>query len=292
MIPFEIRDHPGHDGPVYITPFELFFNQKPDLRTLFPFGSVGYFKRERDSIHGTSIQRTNFQAQTFPGIAVGRSSKANGMLFWSPETQQFSVASEYTLDPNKQIRTLFPQLLNDGGFTLTVLSPSAQANTPHSLGDIILVQPEGPVTSTGEAPNIKGTIVSIPVPNVHPHYRVEWENGHCSDVPAEYIFDPAECEPHEVSEPEDPNLDPTQRDPFHPILPPWLRAGHKVGYNRNGQRLLGTLELTKRHTWAFTQHDETGRRVTEIELPDFLSQWRSLLSEGIMSLGHDMGGSP
>jgi hypothetical protein len=35
------------------TPFELFYGQQPDLRTLFPFGCVGYFKRETDHLSGT-----------------------------------------------------------------------------------------------------------------------------------------------------------------------------------------------------------------------------------------------
>ncbi|MGL5814516.1 MAG: hypothetical protein ACRCYW_14455, partial [Aeromonas sp.] len=38
VIPLEV-DHPDHDGPLYITPFELYYGQMPDLCTLFPFGS-------------------------------------------------------------------------------------------------------------------------------------------------------------------------------------------------------------------------------------------------------------
>jgi hypothetical protein len=214
MIPLNVAN--AGDAPVHVTPFELFYSCKPDLRTLFPFGSVGYFRREADSINGEPTARTKFQAQTFPGIAVGRSKDANGMLFWSPETLQFSVASDYTLDPYRQVRTHFPELLNDGGFTLSVLTPDGEAHTGHSLGDIVLFQPEGPETADGEAPVIGGTIVSLPVPNVHPKYRVEWENGHCSDVDGDDLFDPSECEEHELTA---VTSDPSHRDPIHPLPP-------------------------------------------------------------------------
>ena len=95
LIPMEIGK--GDDGtPKLSTPFELFFQRKPDLRTLFPFGSVGYFRRETDSAGSQQVHRTKFQAQTYPGIALGRSTDTNGLIFWSPETMRFSVSADYT----------------------------------------------------------------------------------------------------------------------------------------------------------------------------------------------------
>ena len=47
MIPMEVTRTVA-DKPILSTPFKLFYHQQPDLRTLFPFGSVGYFRREVD----------------------------------------------------------------------------------------------------------------------------------------------------------------------------------------------------------------------------------------------------
>ena len=123
MVPMEEGTRP--DGSkILSTPFELYYGQQPDMRTLFPFGCVGFFRRETDSIEGSPHKRSKFQAQTFPGIAVGRSSESNAMIFWSPKTQRFSVLADYKLDVSKQVPALWPHLVNDGGFTLRLLSPS------------------------------------------------------------------------------------------------------------------------------------------------------------------------
>jgi hypothetical protein len=90
LIPLEVGKE--EDGsPTLATPFELFYKRKPDLWVLFPFGCVGYFRRETDHIRDATgkskpVQRTKFQAQTLPGIALGRSAHSNAMMFWSPET--------------------------------------------------------------------------------------------------------------------------------------------------------------------------------------------------------------
>ena len=64
------------------------------------------------------------------------------------------------------------------------------------------------------------------------------------------------------------DTDPTQGDPVHPMHPPWMKCGQRISYIRNGQRLLGTLELSESQRWAFVQIYGNDRRVTEIEIPD------------------------
>ena len=76
MLPMQTgTDSDGKD--ILSSPFMLFYKRKPDLRSLFKFGSVGFFKRDRDGNH----HRTKMQSQSYPGIAVGRSDTTNGMLF-------------------------------------------------------------------------------------------------------------------------------------------------------------------------------------------------------------------
>ena len=224
MIPLEVGTRP--DGSkILTTPFELFYGQQPDMRTLFPFGCVGYFRRETDHFDGSPHKRSKFQAETYPGIAVGRSPDANGMLFWSPETCRFSVAADYKLDTTKQVRNHWPELLNDGGFTIRLLSPAESDD-----------------------------------------YRPE---------PTEPTID-----------------DPTEGDPFHPIYPPWLVTGQPVSYSRSGQRLLGKLDLTTDSEWAFVQYDDRGTRVTEIKLPNVTTNWRQMVDDGLLEIGHNVDNSP
>jgi hypothetical protein len=154
------------DGsPTLATPFELFYKRKPDLWVLFPFGCVGYFCRKTDHIRDATgkskpVQRTKFQAQTLPGIALGQSAYLNAMMFWSPKTNQFSVSADYKLDPDKQVRNHWPELLKDGGFILQYVSHSSDTSTdsPIEIGDAVVFQPEGPCTSDGEAPCAYGVI--------------------------------------------------------------------------------------------------------------------------------------
>jgi hypothetical protein len=150
MIPMEVGKN-SDDSPILSSPFELYYGQQPDLRTTFPFGAVGYFRREVDSIDGTPHHRTKFQAQTFPGIALGRSGQSNGMLFYNPETCRFSVSSDYKLDSDHQVRSHWPELIYDGGFTLRVVSPTAISNTKH-IDDTVTTYLPGPATNDGECP--------------------------------------------------------------------------------------------------------------------------------------------
>jgi hypothetical protein len=97
------------------TPFETFYGIKPDLRTLFPFGSIGYYRRPRDGSRGA---RTNFESQSFVGIALGRADTSNGMLFWNPTLSRFCVSAGYRLDDARAVADPFPTLVYDGGLHL------------------------------------------------------------------------------------------------------------------------------------------------------------------------------
>lgn len=68
--------------PMHQHPLGLCHGVKPDMRALFKFGCVGFFRRKRNGDHS----RTKFETEMFPGIAVGRSDTANRLLFWSPAT--------------------------------------------------------------------------------------------------------------------------------------------------------------------------------------------------------------
>ena len=290
MVPMEVGTNP--DGTKqHKSPFELYYGQKSDLRTLFPFGCVGYFRRETDSINGSPHHRTKFQAQTFPGIALGRSGESNGIMFYNPETCRFSVSADYKLDSDRQVRTLWPELLNDGGFTLRLVSPTASSGSMH-IGDTVLAYLPGPVTQDGERPIRHGVIVATPIPDQSPAFRIEFPDGTFMNTPSDCVMDPSSCVTDDCEFGPDtleslPEIDSHQEgDPIHPVRPPWLKTGQAVTYSRNGQKLLGLLDLTETHRWAFVQYDNLGVRVTEIPLPDLHFNGQQLVREGVLEIGH------
>ena len=289
MIPVEVGKN--EDGtPKLSTPFELFYRRQPDLRTLFPFGSVGYFRRETDSIEGEQHARTKFQAQTFPGIALGRSDETNGMIFWSPETCRFSVSADYKLDTERQVRTHWPDLLNDGGFQLHMVTrpPDYDHTARFTVGDIVVFQPEGPCTSTGDVPHAHGMVVSVPIAGQQADYRLELPDGTFVDLPPDSLLDITDLDDYKsiVADQSGSHHDPADGDPIHPWKPSWMKPGQAVTYHQHGQRLLGHLHLSDNFRWAFTQADDRGRRVTEIELPNLSTDWKTFLDEQLLEIGH------
>jgi hypothetical protein len=240
MIPMEVGE--DSEGKQRLsTPFELFYGQQPDLRTLFPFGCVGYFKRETDHLSGTPHHRTKFQAQTYPGIALGRSNNSNGLIFWSPEQQRFSVSADYRLDTDKQVRNHWPELLNDGGFVLHLMDPALEPSK-FNVDDKVLFYTQGPETATGDRPIVSGLVASTPIPDQVTTYRIKLEDNTYADVCPDDLIHPEDCE-YDIDENDPIQKDPTDGDPIHPEHPTWLVIGQPVACYRLGQCLLGYLDL-------------------------------------------------
>jgi transposase InsO family protein len=99
------------------TPFELFYGIKPDYRTLFQWGCIGFYRRTRDSAGG----RGQFDMHSSVGIAIGRSNHTNGKIFWDPVTQRMNVSADYKLDPTAAIGTHFSTVVYDGQISPLVL---------------------------------------------------------------------------------------------------------------------------------------------------------------------------
>ena len=137
------------------------------------------------------MARTNFQSQTFPGIAFGRSDQTNGMIFWSPETCRFSVSANYKLDPDRQVRTHWPELLNDGGFVLGLVTRAddTDSTSRFSVGDFVGFHPEGPANKDGALPTSHGLVMSVPIAGQQQNYRVELADGCLLDMNPDSLLD-------------------------------------------------------------------------------------------------------
>jgi hypothetical protein len=88
------------------TSFELFHGVKPDYRTIFKWGSIGYFRHTKRS--------GKFDTKTRVGITLGRSNHTNAMIFRDPDTARMNVSADYKLDPMAGITQHFPAVLYDG----------------------------------------------------------------------------------------------------------------------------------------------------------------------------------
>jgi len=72
------------------TPFELFFDVKPDLRTLIPMFSVAWVHRPTSN---------KFQSRSLKCILFGRDSHSNGLIYYHPPSKTtFVDGNEYRLD--------------------------------------------------------------------------------------------------------------------------------------------------------------------------------------------------
>jgi hypothetical protein len=148
FIPVEVPtsevDAEGNVIKLVTTAHELFYEVKPDLRVLFPFGAIGYYHRPSDGGRG---KRKKFESKAFTGIALGRSDNANGIMFWNPTLQRFCVSADYKLDGDRSLANAFPDIRYDGGLNVRLYSnPDVSDVEPFPIGAEVFAK-------IGEEPN-------------------------------------------------------------------------------------------------------------------------------------------
>ena len=90
------------------TPHELFYGVALDYRILFLFGCLGYYCWRYFS-DGKDCPK--FMSQTYPDIALGRSDFSNAMIFYDPITSKFITSADYKLDMDRELPSVFPNLI-------------------------------------------------------------------------------------------------------------------------------------------------------------------------------------
>jgi len=214
----------GKTDPHLTTSFELFCGHKPDMRTLFDFGAVGFFRRERDS----NQSRGAFESQTYPGLALSRSLCTNAMIFWSPETNHFSVSADCELDVHRDINDFWPtaDMAHDGGLELRLCSHNNRKLSPCSLGTPVHFQMPGP-TGPNTPPDV-GVGVAVGMPEKDSTIcDIELEDDARISLDVDKIWGEHDA----IGGGEFNNIDPTQEDPLHPIVPSWVKSGTKTCLN-------------------------------------------------------------
>jgi hypothetical protein len=111
---------------------EPFYEVKPDLRVLFPFGAIGCCHQPSDGGRG---KRKKFESKDFTGVPLRRSDNANGLMFWNPTLQRFCVSANYKLDADRSLANAFPDIRCNGGLNVRLCSNPQESDVePFSIG--------------------------------------------------------------------------------------------------------------------------------------------------------------
>ena len=244
------------------TPFEAFYGTKPDYRVLFPFGSVGSFRRPRDG----SRDRTTFESQGLLGIALGRSEFTNGMIFYNPTLDSFCTSADYRLDPHASIAENFPSVLYDGGLSTSVLSSRDKSPSKFGIGDAVYVRLED------EGDVVTG-VVETPPTAISKFYTVKIEDGTLVHVKDEHVF----------FEEASPAGTPSMSLGF--FTPEWMKQDCQVTLLHEDKYKRGYLNLDAENDWEFVTRNKEGKTIESVHLLDLPYSWKYRLQENSLSLG-------
>jgi hypothetical protein len=175
QVPGRINQVPGRLGRKLTTPFELVYVVKPDSSTWYELFSVRYFDHKTEG----SASKSNLEAQTLAGIAIGRDDKANTIRFYNPLTKAYYSPPVFKLDEGRLPASHFPNQITFDGSLVCGLQSN---NTDPSL------EPFPPGTRVNVLINghtKRGTIQNIPMPSspalrdsaiIHPNGDIEEPN--------------------------------------------------------------------------------------------------------------------
>jgi hypothetical protein len=191
-----------------VTPFELFYGSKPDLRNLVPMFSVVYVQQP-------TLQK--FHSNAIKCICVGRCSISNGTLFYHPPTKRtFTdgniVKYDFTLPAGPQFNQQY-----DGSFTFTSKADlNSILHRPLPFANNDTVYATHPINANIE----KATVIEAPFDPTKNPFTIKFTDGTISEHMADTLQD------------NDPNA-PLQDDTLpqaNPILP-WIQHDAKVPFS-------------------------------------------------------------
>jgi hypothetical protein len=168
------------------------------------------------TIKSTGQKKTKISSQSHTGIALGRGNYTNRMMFWDPSTSRFSVSTHYTLDPDRILLDLFPEL-----------SGTTPPKEPHPPGSTVSALIQGDLS--------EGKVQSLSTPSV-PWYTI-LPIGSNNTV---------NVSPFDLLSPDDPML-PCDRHLTKswtvPQLPNWITSNARITIYIHGHRRRGNLLL-------------------------------------------------
>ena len=278
MLPVQI-------GPSkWSSPLELFYERAPDYRVPFPFGSIGYFHRPNDG----KRRRQTFESRSFVGIAVGRSDFCNGLIFYNPDLQTFSVSSDYSLDTDRSVSDAFPSLVYDGGIQLSLWAcDNGFVKSIYPPGTPVFYQ------QAGDSTRYQGQVVQVPT-GTTPTYKIDPTDPPSDgpiEIDAELVWGVNDLKrgspsPTDTTTDADSAVD-TSTWAEDPLRPTWLRPSEPVTLQVEDQGYIqGALQLDASGEWEFVGRDAgDNNQRTVVPLPTLAQTYRSMMQEGILVPG-------
>ena len=242
----------------YTTPHELVFKKRPDYRQLFRLFSTAYFSHTKDN----TKSRTNTQAHSMAGIAVGWSDVANGLLIYNPITKELYTTSIYKIDEHQQTQSYF-NLPYDGGMFSGLYSKDMKHTSPENypIGTAVKIP-----SNTGSQ---HGYVLAVPTASTSsqidtdPLYTIKYLTGGTTTVPASAMDSYINRSP----------------DPVQITLPSWLRHDSKVRYTIGNITHQGRLHLGSQNKWFFVVHNKLGSIIKQELLDNLPFTFQTLISE-------------
>ena len=251
-----------HDNQ-FTTPYELVFKTKPDYCQLIRLFSTVYFTHTKDN---TKL-RTNVQAHSLAGIAVGWSDTANGLLVYNPVSKELYTTSIYKIDEHNATKNYF-NLKYDGGMFSGLYSTDSTQNLPEFF-------PIGTsVTITSNTTKTQGYVLAVPTNTTDdedPLYTIQLLEGGTTTVPSSAMS-------HIVNK---------QSQDIKITLPPWIHDDARVRYTLGRTTHQGRLHLRSNSHWSFVVMNKLGTIIKQVPLDNFPFTFQTLINEGTLQPGWD-----
>ena len=244
---------------VITTPFELAYDRKPDMRSLFPLFSIGYFRKVRDG----DVQRDKYDSHSLRGIAIGKSNDSDGLVFYHPTTKTFHDTSDYKLDPTLASGPAFGLKYN-GGIHFKVYNNASDSMKPPTY------PPESVVQVTIDNQIHQATVIDTPKDNNL--YTLQLSDGSIHQI-EESSIQPAPATAEEATE---------------QTIPSWITTSGKATlYLPTMKRpKQGYLRQKPSQEWEFIPGRSKTSNTIAIPLPDFEPQVFSMIEKFQLYEGH------
>ncbi len=264
---------PGRYRNKLASPFMLVHGVHPDQRTWLPLFLICYFHHEKDS----DTQCSTNQAYMLDGIVIGGSPMSNAVLVYNPCNQLYYEPDSYKIDPYCLPSLVYPTIIYNSGLFVSL----HRGDTP-SISELYPpgTRIEEPSSSNNNITR-SGTVMDIPLdPTTSPHYLVRCNDGTTKSVPASKM-------PSLIPKPHD-----TTSDSSH-LLPPFLRLNSKITFEPEGQFQKGYLTKSPEGTFCFSYKSHVNKKHPNwsVPLPNLLSTWHNLCTNGILLPGHSVTSS-
>jgi len=239
----------------WITPLELAYKVKPDLRLLFKVFGVAAVCRER--IGDTHLGK--FDAQSIPMIAVVRCPNSNGLQFYNPANGMFVSSIDYRFQHHVTSGSYFGMNYQPGSFIYRLDESTSIFAPKFDIDSQVHVHTNSP-------PSL-ATVIGIPTYSTPDVFTVVFKDGSISEYTTDTLSE---------------TISTSSSSPH--LLPSWIKGGanatlflHTMTKPHHGK-----LDLSDTGEWHFYPD----RSTEGILLPDLSANYQNLVDTGQLFKGH------